>query len=427
MTSPAPSGSAPSDPLDDHDTVIVVGASLAGLRATETLRAEGFGGRLVLVGEEFHLPYDRPPLSKQVLAGTWPPERAVLADNKKMDELRTELVLGHRAVSFDAGARRLVLDDDRVLEADRVVVATGAHPRRLAGTEDHDGVRVLRTLDDSTGLRRQVTAVGPGCRVVVIGAGFIGSEVASTCADLGCAVTVLEALATPLSNALGTMVGEACGRLHAAHGVDLRTGAAVAAVHRPGAAGGADEGLAGRVALADGSSVAADVVVVGIGVVPSVSWLAGSGLEVDDGVVCDGSLFCADGVVAAGDVARWDWAAGGEGPVRIEHWQLAAEMGVAAARSLLGGRAGAPAFEPVPYFWSDQYGVRIQVLGHPRPDDEVEVVDGSVAEGRFVALYGRRGRLAAALGVSRPRQLMAFRPLLAGGASLAEARALLRG
>lgn len=424
MSPPARSGSPPATPLADHDTVAVVGASLAGLRATETLRAEGFGGRLVLIGEEFHLPYDRPPLSKQVLAGTWPPERAVLADNKKMDELRAELVLGHRAVSFDAGARRIGLDDGTVIDADRVLVATGAHPRRLAGTDGNDGVRVLRTLDDSTRLREHVLAVGPGCRVVVVGAGFIGSEVASTCAGLGCAVTVLEALSTPLSNALGTRVGAACGRLHAQHGVDLRTGVGVAAV-LPRSAGGGEEGEAGRVELADGASVPADVVVVGIGVGPSVDWLDGSGLEVADGVICDESLFAADGVVAAGDVARWDWAEGGEGPVRIEHWQLAAEMGVAAARSLLAGRAAAPAFEPVPYFWSDQYGVRIQVLGRPLPDDEVVVVDGTLADAKFVALYGRRGRLAAALAVSRPRQLMAFRPLLAAGASFAEARALL--
>jgi len=420
-----PSGSPPSAPLDDDDTVVVVGASLAGLRVTETLRAGGFGGRLVLIGEEFHLPYDRPPLSKQVLAGTWPPDRALLADNHKMDELRAELVLGHRAVAFDAGARRVGLDDGGIIEADRVVLATGAYPRRLPGTDSHDGVRVLRTLDDSTALRRRLAAVGPGCRVVVVGAGFIGSEVASTCAGLGCRVTVLEALATPLSNALGTRVGAALGRLHAESGVDLRTGAAVAAVHRPGVGGG-EEGAAGRVELADGASVPADVVVVGIGVVPSVEWLDGSGLTVDNGVVCDTALFAADGVVAAGDLARWDWTHdGGTELVRIEHWQLAAEMGVAAARSLLAGRARAAAFDPVPYFWSDQYGVRIQVLGRPQPDDEVDLVDGTLADGKFVALYGRAGRLAAALAVGRPRQLMAFRPLLAAGASFAEARALL--
>jgi len=426
VSGPGSSGSPASAPLGDDDTVAVVGASLAGLRATETLRAEGFGGRLVLIGEEFHLPYDRPPLSKQVLAGTWPPERAVLADNEKLDELRAELVLGHRAISFDAAARRIGLDDGGVVEADRVVVATGAHPRRLAGTEGHDGVRVLRTLDDSTALRRRVLDVGPGCRVVVVGAGFIGSEVASTCAGLGCAVTVLEGLATPLSGALGTRMGAALGRLHAEHGVELRTGAGVAAVHRPGAGG--EQGAAGRVELADGSSVPADVVVVGIGVVPSVDWLEGSGLTLDDGVVCDGALFAADGVVAAGDLARWHWAHDGSaGLVRIEHWQLAAEMGVAAARSLVAGRPAAMAFDPVPYFWSDQYGVRIQVLGRPRPDDEVVVVDGALDEAKFVALYGRADRLTAALALGRPRQLMAFRPLLAAGASFAEARSLLAG
>ena len=415
-----------SGPLTERDTVAVVGASLAGLRAVEALRAEGFGGRLVLIGDEFHLPYDRPPLSKQVLAGTWPPERAMLADNKKIDELRVELRLGHRATALDAGTRTVTLADGAAVTADRVLVATGARPRPLPGTEGHGGVRLLRTIDDSTALRDHVLAVGPGCRVVVVGAGFIGSEVASTCAGLDCAVTVVEALGTPLQRALGSEIGAACGALHGAHGVDLRTGAGVAAVHRPDGAAGVPEGVAGRVELTDGSSIPADVVVVGIGVVPNTEWLADSGLTVDDGVVCDAALFAADGVVAAGDLARWELHHdGAAASVRIEHWQVAAEMGVAAARSLLAGRDAAPAFTPVPYFWSDQYGVRIQVLGRPGPDDEVAVVDGALAEGRFVALYGRAGRLQGALAISRPRQLMAFRPLLAAGADWATARALL--
>jgi NADPH-dependent 2,4-dienoyl-CoA reductase/sulfur reductase-like enzyme len=436
-------------PLATDGTAVVVGASLAGLRAVQGLRDGGFAGRLVLVGDELHYPYDRPPLSKQVLAGTWPPERTVLADHHLLHGLGVEVHVGHRAVSLDAGARRVELDDGVVVEADGVVVATGARPRRLPGTEGLDGVTVLRTLDDCEALRARLVATGPGSRVVVVGAGFIGSEVASTCAALGCRVTVVEALPTPLAPALGELVGAACGALHARHGVELRTGVGVAAVHpavsRTGGTGGtggtaptaptaptgaaAPAGAAGRVELTDGTSLPADVVVVGIGVVPAVDWLAGSGLTLDNGVVCDAALFAADGVVAAGDLARWAWRRHGEEELtRIEHWEVASQMGAAAARSLLAGRGpAAPGFDPVPYFWSDQYGLRIQMLGRPAPADEVAVVDGSLdaEDGRFVAVYGRAGRLTAALAVSRPRLLMSFRPLLIAGASWEEALALL--
>jgi len=419
-------GSTGGVPLDGK--VVIVGASLGGLRAAEALRAEGFSGRLVLVGEELHLPYDRPPLSKQVLAGTWPPEQAVLADRSKLASLRIEHVLGHRAVHLDAAACRVELDDGTTLEADGVVVTTGARPRRLAAAP---GAFVLRTLDDSVELHRRVTELGEGAQVVVVGAGFIGSEVAATCAGLGCRVHVLEALPTPLSAALGVRVGQACSTLHLRHGVSLSTGTAVVAVHEAGAPWTGPgprpaEGRAGRVELSDGTSVPADVVVVGIGVVPNVEWLEGSGLELDDGVVCDEALFGAARVVAAGDLARFPYAPD-EALVRIEHWQVAAEQAVAAARSLIAGRGSAPPFDTVPYFWSDQYGLRIQVLGRPHPDDDVEVVDGTLESDRFVALYGRAGRLTAALAISRPRLLMAFRPLLARGASFEEAVALQPG
>ncbi|HEX3947464.1 MAG TPA: FAD-dependent oxidoreductase, partial [Acidimicrobiales bacterium] len=398
-----------ADPMPAEGTVAVVGASLAGLRAVQGLREHGFAGRIVLVGDELHYPYDRPPLSKQVLAGTWPPERAVLADHHLLHGLGVEVHVGRRATALDAEPARLTLDDGTVVEADRVVLATGARPRSLPGTEGIDGVHVLRTLDDCEALRARITVAGPGARVVVVGAGFIGSEVASTCADLGCRVTVVEALPTPLAPALGELIGAACGALHGRHGVDLRTGTGVSAI-------GPDR----TVELSDGTSVAADVVVVGIGVVPNVEWLDGSGLTVENGVVCDAALFAADRVVAAGDMARWNWRHhGDEQLVRIEHWEVASQMGSAAARNLLAGREAAPDFDPVPYFWSDQYGIRIQVLGRPAPTDDVAVVHGAIdaEDGKFVAVYGRGGRLTAALAVSRPRQLMAFRPLLVAGAS----------
>ncbi len=409
-------------PLDPDGTVAIVGASLAGLRAAEGLRDEGFAGRIVLIGEELHLPYDRPPLSKQVLAGTWPPEKAVLADRVKLDGIRVEQRLGRRAVSLDPEAGRVVLDNGEEIRADGVVLATGAVPRRLAGADGVASGHLLRTLDDSVRLRDELVRRGPGTSVVVVGAGFIGSEVAATCIGLGCAVTIVEALDTPLEPVLGVEIGEACANLHRRNGATLRTGVGVGRITAPGAGA---EGSAGSVELTDGSALGADVVVIGIGVVPAISWLEGSGVTLGDGVHCDAALFAADGVVAAGDLARWAWRHHGEEEeVRIEHWQVAAEQGAAAARSLLAGRGDAPDFNPVPYFWSDQYGLRLQVLGRPQPDDDVAVVHGSLDEERFVALYGRAGRLSAALAISRPRQLMTFRPLIEAGASFDEARAL---
>ncbi len=403
------------------DSVIVVGASLAGWRAVETFRAEGFAGAITLVGEELHLPYDRPPLSKQVLAGTWPPEKAVLADKKRSSALRVHEVLGHRAVRLDVEGRQVEIDDGSLLRGDAIVLATGASPRRLPGTESlgqADGLFTLRTLDDSLALRASLTAVD-AARVVVVGAGFIGAEVASTCAGLGCRVTVLEAMEIPLVNVLGPMIGAHCGSLHEANGVELRCGVGVAGIRRANAS---PAGL--EVELANGDVLQADVVVVGIGVVPATEWLTTSGLTVDNGVVCDDRLFAAEGIVAAGDMARWMWRHdSSEEQIRIEHWELAAEAGVAAARSVLAGRADAPSFTPIPYFWSDQYGIRFQVLGNPGGNDEVKIVEGSLEEGKFMALFGRAGRLRAAMTIGKPRQLMGMRPLLEAGSSWDDALA----
>jgi NADPH-dependent 2,4-dienoyl-CoA reductase/sulfur reductase-like enzyme len=416
---------SPSEELTADSTVLVVGASLAGWRAVENLRTEGFDGKISLIGEERHLPYDRPPLSKQVLAGTWPPERAVLADKRRSSEHRVHEVLGRRAVRLDAGAREVELDDGAVLHGDAIVIATGARPRPLPGTEalsERDGLFTLRTLDDSLALRAAVTAA-EAARVVVIGAGFIGAEVASTCADLGCRVTVLEALDVPLRNVLGPAIGAHFARLHESHDVDLRTGVDVSAVRPVDAEAPRSAGKL-VVELDTGETFPADVVVVGIGVLPATDWLTDSGLTVDNGVVCDDRLFAADGIVAAGDVARWQWRRdNGEELIRIEHWQVAAEAGVAAAVSLLAGRADAPAFSPVPYFWSDQYGIRLQVLGSPRGSDDIRVVDGSPEEGKFVALFGRDDRLRGVMAIGKPRQLMGFRPLLQAGTSWADALA----
>ena len=404
-------------------TIVVVGASLAGLRAAEELRLQGFTGTVTVVGDEPHLPYDRPPLSKQVLAGEWPPERVALtvADEGGLHGLDLDWRLGERATALDLVAREVWLAGGERVRFDGMVIATGATPRTLPGTEPLAGVHTLRTLDDCLALRGALDAGAR--RVVVVGAGFIGSEVAATCRAAGCDVTILEALPVPLGRALGDEMGAIMGDLHRDHGVDLRLGVGV-----DGFDGG---GRVERVRLADGSTVDADLVVVGVGVSPTTAWLDGSGLALDDGVVCDATTLAAPGVVAAGDVARWPSPRFGE-LMRIEHWDNAIAMGEHAARRLLGeepfsagDRAGgaAGAYDPVPWFWSDQYDRKIQLAGRSSGADEVRVIDGSTGERRFVALYRRGDRLAGVLAMNRPRPLVMFRNLVERGATWDEALA----
>ena len=391
-------------------SVVVVGASLAGLRATEALRRDGFDGRIVLVGAEPHLPYDRPPLSKQLLAGEWEPQELALRRGP-YDELGIELRLGVRATALDAANRVLTLDGHEDLAFDGALVATGAVPRTLPGTPDLDGIFVLRTVDDALDLRARLEAKP---RVVVVGAGFIGSEVAATCRGRGLTVTVLEALPAPLVRGLGPVLGMVCGELHRDHGVDLRLGVGVAAIE-------GDERVE-RVRLDDGSTVDADIVVVGVGVVPATDWLEGSGLTLDNGIVCDETLLAAPGIVAAGDVARWPNPMFDGELMRLEHWTNAAEQGVAAARRLLVPDDGAPVpYAPVPFVWSDQYDRKIQTVGHFRGDDEMEVVHGTLEERRFVAVFGRAGRLVGALGFSMPAKVMQYRKMIEERASFADA------
>jgi NADPH-dependent 2,4-dienoyl-CoA reductase/sulfur reductase-like enzyme len=397
--------------------VVVVGASLAGLSALETLRQDGFEGELIAVGAEPTLPYDRPPLSKQVLQGTWEPDKTMLREQGQYDDLGVTWHLGRRAVALDVGHRTVTLDDGEPLAYDGLVIATGATPRRLPDTPDLAGIHVLRTLDDCLALRADLETAR---RVCVVGAGFIGAEVAASARVRGVEVTMLEALPAPLARAFPAEMGSACAALHHDHGVNLRCGVTVAGFEGNGRVSG--------VRLGDGSVVEADVVVVGVGVVPETGWLESSGLRLDNGVVCDSTCATsAPGIVAAGDIARWPNNLFGE-TMRVEHWSNAMEQGAAAAKRLLAGPGEAVDFAPVPYFWSDQYDAKIQFLGRCCPTDEVQIVDGSIDERRFVALFGRDGRLIGALAFSRPRLLMAYRKLLAAKTSfedaLAHARAL---
>jgi NADPH-dependent 2,4-dienoyl-CoA reductase/sulfur reductase-like enzyme len=376
----------------------------------------------VVVGAEPHAPYDRPPLSKKVLAGDWEPDRIALRKPDDLATLEVDWRLGIRAVGLDPARRVVVLaggDEPARTELayDGLILATGASPRRIPGQPD--GAFVLRSLDDSLGLRAQLAAGGR--RVVVIGAGFIGLEAAATARNLGNEVVVLEGAEAPLMRGLGVEMGRAVTACHADHGVEIRCGVSVDSIDvgPPGSGTGA-------VVLGDGSSVPADVVLVGIGVAPATDWLAGSGLELRDGIVCDETLAVrgAAGLYAAGDVARWPNPLFEE-EMRVEHWTNAAEQGALAASNLLAVASGdAPtAYAPVPFFWSDQYDRRIQFLGRAGAEDEVRIVSGSVEERKFLALYGRGGRLRGALGLNVPKLVMPYRRLLEARATWDEALA----
>ncbi|MFK0158924.1 NAD(P)/FAD-dependent oxidoreductase [Streptomyces sp. NPDC090493] len=389
--------------------ILVVGASAAGLAAVETLRREGYDGTLTLVGDEPRLPYDRPPLSKQVLSAEWAPERVSLRAPVELDALGLELRLGTAAVGLDVADRTVRLADGSELAYDGLILATGVRPRRLPG----EGAHVLRTLDDALTLRERL---GPGRRLVVVGAGFLGAEAAAVAWKLGARVTLLEPAPVPLAHAVGAEVGRVLSRAHLERGVDLRTGTGVTEVTEDG------------VRLADGEEIEADEVLVAIGSLPNTEWLADSGLAVGDGVVCD--EYCeaawgsprpkAGGVYAAGDVARWYNPLFGVS-MRIEHRTNAAEQGMAAARNLLNPGAR-KAFAPVPYFWSDQYEMKIQAYGYLRGHEEVRVVEGELAEGRFVAAYRTGERLSGVLAVGvAPKVLRGWRQAVAAGVAWKEA------
>jgi NADPH-dependent 2,4-dienoyl-CoA reductase/sulfur reductase-like enzyme len=383
--------------------VVVVGGSLAGLRAAETLRTAGFDGTVTVIGDETHLPYDRPPLSKRLLSGEWEPDRIVLRKPDDMGTLDVDWRQGQPATSLHLDRRVVGLADGSEVPFEGLIVATGATPRRLPGQEAHAHVVVLRTLDDALDLRRRL--IGGDQRVVVIGAGFIGLEVAATARQLGNEVVVLEGGPAPLMRGLGAEMGAAVAAVHADHGVEIRCGVQV------------EDFAAGAVLIDGGWHEPADVVVVGIGVTPSTGWLEGSGLEVRDGLVCRADLNAGHPLVyGAGDMVRWYNPLFDE-EMRVEHWTNAAEQGALAASNLISEAAGQPRvdYAPVPFFWSEQYDRRVQFLGKAGPDDDVVIVAGSPDDRQFAALYGRAGRLRGVLGLNMPRAVMPFRKHLLDG------------
>ena len=388
--------------------VVVVGAGLGGLRAVESLRAEGFPGQISLVGNEPHEPYDRPPLSKQILAGQWPEERAVLHRGELAD-LDVSLYLGRSATSVDRDVVELA--DGTRLRYDALVVATGVLPRRLPGQPDHPELHVLRTLEDCRGLRGSISRARS---LLVVGAGFIGAEVAATARMAGLEVTMIEALPVPFARVLGEQMGQLCARLQTDNGVSVRCG-----VRLVGFADG-NGGIAAR--LADGSVVRADCGVVGVGTVVDGGWLAGLGVSTEGGLLCDatGLVEGAGNVYAVGDIAAWRHPTVGDRP-RIEHWTSATEQAAVVAQRITGTEITRQA-DVVPYFWSDQYGLTLQLVGRCDLATSVEVLhDPGVIKGT-VAGYFRAGTLVAALAFHAPRLLNRYRRLVAAGANEREVR-----
>jgi 3-phenylpropionate/trans-cinnamate dioxygenase ferredoxin reductase subunit len=376
-----------------------VGGGAAGLAAAEALRAEGYRGSLTLVCGEPHLPYDRPPLSKQVLTGSWDADRTRFRDANHYAAAGITVVHG-TAAALSVAEQAVSLSEGPVLGYDGLIIATGVRPRALPSGHDLRGVHVLRGIADTAALREAFEA---GPRVVIVGAGFLGMEVAAGARSLGLEVTVVDPLPQPMIRQVGPLVGSVVADLHRAQGVVVRTGVGVSELV------GTDGAVTG-VRLADGSVLPTDCVLVAIGAVPSTEWLASSGLALGDGVECDEYLRAADGIYAAGDVASWVSPRYGR-RVRVEHRMNATEMGTTAARNLLGG---ATQFDPVPYFWSDQYKVKIQVHGDLTLSDAVTVEEGAVADGKFVALFHRDGVPTAVLGWNSPARMPVYRKQLLG-------------
>lgn len=367
-------------------TFVIVGASLAGAKAAEELRERGFGGRIVLIGTEPERPYERPPLSKDHLRGESERERVFVHDEAFYAEHQIELLIGRTVTAIDPGAGRLTLDDARGLEFDRLLLSTGAEPRRLrVPGGELDGVYYLRTLADCEALRARLDAGG---HAVVVGAGWIGSEVAASARQRGCEVTVIDPLKLPNERIFGTEIGEFYRDVHAQHGVRLLLGENVESIE--------GDASSRRVRTAAGDAVECDFAVVGVGVMPRAQLAHAAGLEIENGVVVDERLqTAAEKVFAAGDVAN-AWHPFYERRVRVEHWANALNQGPAAARAMLGESVS---YDRIPYFFSDQYEVGMEYSGYATEWDDV-VFRGERDGGEFIAFWLNDGRVVAGMNVN---------------------------
>ncbi|WP_073483209.1 NAD(P)/FAD-dependent oxidoreductase [Streptoalloteichus hindustanus] len=388
--------------------VLVVGASASGLSTAEALRRKGYQNRLTVLGAEPHLPYDRPPLSKQVLAGLWSPERVQLRQPAALSTLDAEFLLDDPATRLDVAERAVHTASGRVLTADVVVVATGLRPRVLPGQAGLRGVHVLRTLDDALALRSALLSCS---RLVVVGDGVLGAEIAATARGMGVAVTLAGPQPAPLAAQLGPLAAGLLGELHAENGVDLRLGAAVTGLTER-------DGDVTGVCLADGETLPADLVVVALGAAPVTEWLADSGLTLDNGLVCDSRCRAAEGVYGVGDVARWHHETL-DTVLRLENRTNAVEQAGVVAGNILGEDRP---YTPVPYFWTDQFDAKVHVHGIPRADAEVSIVEGSTADRRFVATYHRDGAVVGVLGWNMPKQARLRRRELVANSALVEGK-----
>lgn len=390
-------------------SIAVVGAGVAGWRTAESLRRAGFGGALTVLGAEADLPYQRPALSKQYLAGRWRREQTALRMSKP---LSADVLLGHRVTDVDFDRRTLSTNRGGRVRFDGLVIATGSRARGLPWMTSLEGIHTLRDLHDCDLLRIELDTAR---RVAVVGAGFIGTEVAATCRTLGKDVVLIDAATLPMSEAVGD---DLAGRLldeHRSRGVDVKMGVGVASAH--------GDHHVRELTLSDGSVVEVDLVVVGVGVVPNTELFEHTGILVEDGVVCDATCAAVDmrDVVAVGDVARWFHTGYGR-TLRLEHWDNAIRQAEFAATRLLRG-ADAGEYTPVPFFWSDQYSLRLQVLGMPRYSDEALLLDGDLNGSRFVVEYRDRGRVTGAALANSPTSLAAMRTEVQRG--LAESGSLL--
>lgn len=376
--------------------IVIVGASAGGLASAEALRRGGFTGAITLIGDEPRLPYDRPPLSKQLLSGQWPPDRLTLRPQADIAALGLDLRLGQPAAGLDLDGKSVPLADGTTVGFDVAIVATGVRARQVAGATGVPGVHTLRTLPDALELQSRLR---PGLHLVIVGAGFVGTEVAATARALGVRVTLVEAGATPLGAVLGEEAGRVITGMHLDHGVTVRTGTSVSDLRA------VDERTVG-VQLSDGELLLADDVLIAVGSVPNTEWLAGSGLTVQDGLSCD--AFCAAGehVYGVGDVTRW-YNPLFATAMRVEHRTNAAEQALTVARTILGDRRP---FAPIPYFWSDQYGIKVQAYGHLRDHDEALIVDRD----QLLVAYRKDDRITGVLAAgASPAALRRWRALIA--------------